>query len=59
MRRMLGDDPALGQVPPLYLPMPQAGVGRVDQVEVGALPVFTPSSSRSETAGLLRNETSS
>ena len=39
MRWVLGDDPALGQVPPLHLLVSQPGVGRVDQVEVGALPV--------------------
>jgi len=33
------DDPSFGKVPPLYLPVPQSGVGRVDQVMVSALPV--------------------
>ena len=36
---MLGDDPAVGQVPPLHLPVPQRGVSGVGQVEVGPLPV--------------------
>ena len=39
MGGMFGDDPAFGQVPPLNLPVPEGGVGRVGQVEVGALPV--------------------
>jgi len=29
---------AFGQVPPLHQPVPEGGVGRVGQVEVGALP---------------------
>ena len=36
------DHPVGGQVPPLYLAVAQARVGRVDQVEVGALPGITP-----------------
>jgi hypothetical protein len=39
MRRVPGDDPAIGQVPPLHLLVPERGVGRIDQVEVGALAV--------------------
>jgi hypothetical protein len=34
-----GDDPAAGEVPALYLPVAEAGVGRVDQVVLGGLPV--------------------
>ena len=34
-----GVHPPGGQVPPLHLAVPQPGVGRADQVEVGALPV--------------------
>jgi hypothetical protein len=30
MRGMAGDDPALGQVPPLHLLVPEPGVARVD-----------------------------
>ena len=37
--RPSGDDPPGGQVPPLHLLMAQPGVGRVDQIAVGALPV--------------------
>jgi hypothetical protein len=36
VRGLRGDDPAAGQVPPLHLPVAQAGVGRVDQVVVAA-----------------------
>ena len=37
---MAGDHPALGQVPPLHLPVPpERGVARVDQVGIRALPV--------------------
>ena len=39
MRGPLRDHPSLRQVPPLHLLMSQPGVGRVDQVKVGALPV--------------------
>jgi hypothetical protein len=34
-----GEDPPVGQVPPLYLLVPQADVGRVGEVLVSALPV--------------------
>jgi hypothetical protein len=34
-----GDHPPGGQVPSLHLAMAQPGVGRVDQVGVGTLPV--------------------
>jgi hypothetical protein len=39
MRRPPGDDPAFGQVPPLHLPVPEGGVGRVGQDQLGGLPV--------------------
>src|ERR1700683_1742221 len=39
MRGPRGDDPAVGQVPPLHLPVPQGDVGRVGQLGVGPLPV--------------------
>ena len=37
VRRAGGDHPPGRQVPPLYLAVPEPGVGRVDRVEVGAL----------------------
>ena len=39
VRGRAGDDPPVGQVPPLHLLVPQAHVSRVGQVLVGALPV--------------------
>ena len=38
-RGPFGDDPAVGQVPPLHALVPQAHISRISQVLVGALPV--------------------
>ena len=39
VRGLVGDDPAVGQVPPLHAFMSHADIGRVGQVLVGPLPV--------------------
>ena len=39
MRGLAGDDPPVGQVPPVYALMPQAHIRRVGQVAIGPLPV--------------------
>jgi hypothetical protein len=39
VRGLAGNHPAVGQVPPLHALVPQADIGRVDEILIGALPV--------------------